>query len=64
MQFQTDQLLRVRDICGDRIATSPVPLLISFAVSIWLPGVRAILFLKLVLILMDLIAVLRDLWRS
>jgi hypothetical protein len=54
----------IRDICDARIATSPVPLLISFAVSIWVLRVRAILFLKLVLILMDLIVVLRDLWRS
>lgn len=56
--------LRIRDICDDHMAASPVPLLISFAASIWVSGVRAILLLKLVLILMDLIVVLRDLWRS
>jgi hypothetical protein len=53
----------IRDICGDRIATSQAPLLFSFALS-WVPGVRAILTLKLILILIDLIFVLRDLWRS
>jgi hypothetical protein len=56
--------LKIKDICGDRKATSPVPLLISFAASLWMLGVRAILVLKLILIVMDLIAVLRDLWRS
>jgi hypothetical protein len=56
--------LWVKDICSDRMATSPVPLLISFTVSIWVLGVRAILIFKLVLILMDLIVVLRDLWSS
>jgi hypothetical protein len=54
----------IKDICGDHLAASPVPFLISISVSIWVPGVRAILFLKLILIVMDLIFVLRDLWRS
>jgi hypothetical protein len=59
--FSGTGFLRIRDICNDRKATSTVPLLISFAASIWMLGVRAILILKLIFILMDLIAVLRDL---
>jgi hypothetical protein len=56
--------VRIGDICRASMATSPVPLLISFAVSIWVLGVRAILIFKLFFILMDLIVVLRDLWSS
>jgi hypothetical protein len=62
MQNLTDRFLRIWDICGDHIAISQASLLFSLAVS-WVPGVRAILFLKLLLILIDLIVVLRDLWR-
>jgi hypothetical protein len=56
--------LRIRDIFGDRIATSPVHLPILLTVPFWVPGVKVILIFKLILVLIDLVIVLRDLWGA